>query len=171
MQDSSSNSRRGFFRRAAIATLIGGIATGIGLKAWAYGGLGGWHRGGFMSGPLDPAMLDERIERMARHFAVEVDATPEQGAQLAQIAKASARELLPLREQAREARRRAVELLASPSIDRAALERLRAEQLQHADAASRRLAQALADVAEVLTPEQRQRLAERFRHARRWRHG
>ena len=169
--EQSSKQRRRFFKRAAIATLIGSMAAGIGLKAWEHGAPGGWHRGGFMGGPLDPAMLDERIDRMVKHFAVEVDATPEQRAKLGEIARASAKDLLPLREKAREARKRAMELLASPSIDRAALERLRAEQIQSADAASRRLAQSLADVAEVLTPEQRKQLAERIQNRGRWRHG
>jgi Spy/CpxP family protein refolding chaperone len=170
MEDESKQRRR-FFKRAAIATLIGSMAAGIGLKAWSQGGPGGWHRGGFMSGPLDPAMLEGRIDRMVKHFAIEVDATPEQSAKLAEIAKASAKDLLPLHEKAHEARRRGLELLASPSVDRAALERLRAEQIQHADAASRRLAQSLADVAEVLTPEQRKQIAERIQHRSRWRHG
>jgi Spy/CpxP family protein refolding chaperone len=67
----------------------------------------------------------------------------------------------------REARQQAVALLAEPTVDRAALEVLRAGQLQLAEGASRRLTQALADVADVLTPEQRRQLAER---AARW-HG
>ena len=55
-------------------------------------------------------------------------------------------------------------------IDRGALEGLRSDQLQAADTASRRLTQALADVAEVLTPYQRQKLAEHVRHRRGWHH-
>lgn len=168
MEDTSS--RRRFLRRATIATLIGSLAAGLGGKAWAHGGPGGWHRGGgFMGGPMDPAAMDERIERMVKHFAVEVDATPEQRAKLTEIAKAAAKDLRPMREKVRDARKRGMELLSAPTIDRAAIERLRAEQIQAADAASRRLSQALADTAEVLTPEQRKKFAERFqrRHARR----
>lgn len=170
MEDRNTTRRR-FFKRAAIATLIGGLAAGFGAKAWAFGGHGGWHhRGGFMGGTMDPAEMDERIGRMVKHFAVEVDATPEQKTKLEAIAKAAAKELAPLRDKARDARKRAVELLAAPAIDREALERLRAEQIQSAEAASKRLTRALADVAEVLTPEQRKQLAERFqkRAGRRW---
>ena len=58
-QESKPDKRRKFFKRAAIATLIGGIAAGIGIKAFAQGGGCGWHRGGFAAGPLDPAQVDE----------------------------------------------------------------------------------------------------------------
>ena len=64
------------------------------------------------------------------------------------------------------ARKRAVELLAEPTVDRAAIEALRAEQVARADAASKRLARALGDAAEVLTPEQRKQLAERIEEMR-----
>ena len=55
-----------------------------------------------------------------------------------------------------------MELLSAPTIDRAAIERLRAEQIQGADAVSKRMAQAFADAAEVLTPDQRKKVAERM---------
>lgn len=154
------------FRRMTLATLAGGAAL-FGSGALAHGRFG--RRGG---GPMDPAEMDERIERFVRHLGVEVDATPEQQARLAEIAKAAAKDLAPLRGQAMETRKQALELLGSESVDRAAIERLRVEKLQHADAASRRLADALADAAEVLTPEQRQKLAQhagRMRgHRRPW---
>ncbi len=153
--------RRRFFRWAAIATLIAGVATGLGVKAFAHGP-GGWHRGGFMGAELDPAALDQRLERMLKHLYVEIDATEAQKHQLAPIVKAAAGDLLPLRGRMHEARRQAVELLSRETIDRAALETLRIDQLQLAEQASQRFVQALADVADVLTPEQRKQLAERI---------
>ena len=165
--------RRRFFRRAAIATLIGGIAAGIGIKAFAHGGgFGGWRSGGFMAGPLDPARMDERLERMLKHLYVEIDATDEQKQRLAPIVKQAAKELLRLRERMRDARKKALELLTQDSIDRAAIETLRAGQLRLAEQASTRIAGALADAAEVLTPAQRKALALRVeRHRRGWHHG
>jgi len=164
----ADNPRRRFFRRAAIATVIATVATGIGLKALAHGhGPGGWHRGGFMGAHLDPAKLDEHLDRMLKHLYVEVDATDVQKQQLTPIVKAAARDLLPIRDRMRAARLQAVALLSQPTVDRAALEARRADQLQLAEQASRRFTQALADVADVLTPEQRKQLAER---AARW-HG
>jgi Spy/CpxP family protein refolding chaperone len=159
----SSEPRRRFFKRAAIATLIGGIAAGIGIKAFAHGGgYGGWHRGGFMAGPLDAAQVDEHLERMLKHLYVEIDATDEQKQKLAPIVKQAAKDLLPLREKMQGARTQAVELLTGDTIDRAAIEAMRAEHLQFAEQASRRVAQALADAVEVLTPAQRKELAGRI---------
>ncbi len=165
-QDRNTEKRRRFFKRAAIATLIGGIAAGIGIKAFAHGP-GGWHRGGFMAGPLDPAQVDEHLERMLKHLYVEIDATDEQKQKLAPIVKQAAKDLLPLREKMQGARKQAVELLTGDTIDRAAIEALRAEHLQLAEQASRRIAQALADAAEVLTPTQRKELAARVEKHRR----
>ena len=160
--------RRRFFRRTAIATVIAGLASGIGLTAFALGGgHGGWHRGGFMGAPLDPAMVDERLDRMLTHVYAEIDATDAQKQQLAPIVKGAAQDLLSLRGKMHDAHRQAVELLSRERIDRGALETLRADQLELVEAASKRLTQALADVADVLTPEQRKQLAE---HIGRW-HG
>lgn len=156
-----TNLKRRFFRRAAVATLAVALAAGFGAQAWSHGGHGGMHRG-FMGGSKDPAKADERIERMVKHFAVEVDATPEQRSRLTEIARAAAKELRPLRERVRDARKRGMALLAAPTIDRAALERLRTEQIQAADAVSTRMSQAFADAAEVLTPDQRKKIAERM---------
>jgi Spy/CpxP family protein refolding chaperone len=159
--DNKGGRRRRFFKRLGIATLIGGLAAGLGARAWAGGGH--WRHGGGM-GP-------EHVERMVKHFAVEVDATPEQRARLTEIAQSAAAELAPMREKARAARKQAMDLLAAPTVDRAAMEQLRAEQLVAMEAASRRLTKALADAAEVLTPEQRKQLAGRFRDHPRWSHG
>ena len=171
-QDRNTGKRRRFFKRAAIATLIGGIAAGIGFKAFAQGGGCGWHRCGFAAGPIDPAALDKHLDRALKHLYVEIDATDEQKQRLEPIVKQAVNDLLPLREKARNARKQAVGLLAADRIDRGAIEALRAEQIQLAEQASKRFTQALADVAEVLTPAQRKQVAERMENfGRRWRHG
>ena len=162
--------RRRFFRRAAVAAAVAGVTAGLGIKAFAHAD-GPWHRphGGFLGEALDPAMLDERLDRMLKHLYVEIDATDAQKQQLGPIVKAAAADLFPLRARMRDARRQAVTLLSEEHIDRTALEALRAEQLQLAEQASRRLTQALADVADVLTPGQRKQLAGRIgrRHGHR----
>ena len=164
--------------------LAGGAVLGsAATKAFSHGAFGhgafghgmrGWHHAGFMggSGPIDPARMDERIERGMKHFAIEAEATPEQTQKLTVIAKAAAKDLLPLREKVGEARKQAMTLMTQPALDRAQIEKLRAEQIGHMDVLSKRLSQALADAAEVLTPEQRKKLADRVEQRRmRWNRG
>jgi Spy/CpxP family protein refolding chaperone len=159
--------RRRFLRRTAIAGVIAAGVSALGLTAFTHAGAHGWHRGGFMGGAsLDPAQLDERLDRMLKHFYVEIDATDAQKQRLAPLVQDAARELLPLRGRLHEARRQALELLARETVDRGALETLRAEQLALAEQASRRLVQAVADIADVLTPEQRRQLADRIARRR-----
>ena len=71
-----------------------------------------------------------------------------------------------MREKALSARQRGRVLLTQPSVDRAAIEALRTEQLALADAASKRFTQALGDAAEVLTPEQRRKIDDRLTEMR-----
>jgi Spy/CpxP family protein refolding chaperone len=106
-------------------------------------------------------MMDEHLDRMLKHLYVEIDATEAQKQQLAPIVKAAAHDLLPMRTQFQDARRQAIDLLSRERVDRAALEALRADQLRLAEQASVRFTQALADMADVLTPAQRKQLAER----------
>lgn len=153
------------FRRITLATLAGGVAAGIGFKAFGYG-----RRHGY--GPIDPADLERHVDRMLKHLYVEIDATDAQKQQLDPIVRQAAKDLAPMRENLHAARRQAIELLTQERIDPAALEALRSKQIQLADEASRRLTRALADAAEVLTPEQRKGLAAHFaRRGRRWGHG
>ena len=58
---------------------------------------------------------------------------------------------------------RAHELLLAPSVDRAQIEALRAEQIRSFDDASKRMLTAFEDAAEVLNPEQRAALAAEIR--------
>jgi len=64
---------------------------------------------------------------------VEIDATDEQKQRLEPIVKQAVKDLLPVREKARAARKQAVELLAADRIDRGAIEALRADQIQLAE--------------------------------------
>ena len=159
--------RRRFFRRAAIAGAFAGLG-GLGLGAFAHGrGPGG--RG---DGPLDPAELEQRLDRMLKHLYVEIDATAAQQQKLGPIVKSAAKDLMPMRKDMRAARLKAMDLFTRDHVDRAAFEKLRAEQMELADQASKRLTEALADAAEVLTPLQRKVQSKRMHRfgGRRW-HG
>jgi periplasmic protein CpxP/Spy len=111
------------------------------------------------------AIVDAHIDRMIRHVAVEIDATAEQQDKLRSIAHAAVKDLLPVREKVQAARATGLELLLQQTIDRAALEKLRADQIAIHDAASRRLIQAIADAAETLAPEQRRKVADLAAHS------
>jgi periplasmic protein CpxP/Spy len=144
----------------------------------ALGGLGLLGAGAASAQPwrhgrgLDPEGMARRLDRHIGRLMQDVGGTPEQKERIVAIAKAALAELRPMREQMRQARRQGLELLAAPAIDRRALEQLRTTQMQSADALSRRMTQAMADAAEVLTPEQRAKAAERLkrRMEHRWRH-
>ena len=167
-QTSSDNCRRlpcGHRRGAGFVVVIAlaaGLIGGYVGKSFAHGPMGGFMGGGpmAMGAEMDPARVDAQIDRMMKHVAVELDATPAQREKLAAIAKATAKDLLPLRSKLQDARKQAATLAGAPTVDRAALEKLRVEQLALADTVSKRLTQALADAGEVLTPQQRQKIAE-----------
>ena len=145
-------SRRRWFAGLAAAGGLGALGL-LGANAQAHG-WGRRHRDG-----LDAQEMTRRMEWRIGRLVNDVGGTPQQKDRLVAIATAAFSELKPLREQARAARRRGLELLAAPAIDRAALEQTRVAQMQAADARSRRTVQALADAAEVLTPDQRAKAA------------
>jgi Spy/CpxP family protein refolding chaperone len=146
---------------AAASVAIAGAALAWHGHAHAQGPDHGHHmHGGWEQ--MDPEVMGRRIEAMTALRLAEIDATPEQKSRIAAIMKAAANDLSPLRGQGRELRRKSMQLLAAPTIDRAQLEAVRAQQMQLHETASRRMLQARADAAEVLTPEQRAKLAERM---------
>jgi Spy/CpxP family protein refolding chaperone len=155
---------RGLF--ILLIALAAGFAGGYASRSFAHG------PSSLMSEQPDPAQIDEHVERMVKHLAVEVDATPEQKDRLTEIAKSAAHDLAPLRGNMKRARQQALDLLSAEKIDHAAIETLRVEQLALMDSASKRLSQALADAADVLTVDQRKKLAERAqRFGHRFHHG
>jgi Spy/CpxP family protein refolding chaperone len=147
---------------AATAVITGAAVTKAVSNPFGFGP--GWHgaRGHWGSVPLDPAQIEDRADRMVRHLAIELDANNEQQEKLRGIMRAMLKDVLPARERAFAARRQARELLTATSIDRAAIEKLRADQIALADQVSKRITQALGDASEVLSPEQRRKLADRI---------
>jgi Spy/CpxP family protein refolding chaperone len=151
-------------KRVTLATLAGGLAAAASFNVLAQRGRGGGHHG-----PLDPAQLEQRLERMLKHLYVEIEATEEQKQRLDPIVRQAVKELAPLRRDLYAARQESIGLLGQERVDAAALEALRAKQIQLADGASRSVTRALLDAAEVLNPAQRKRLAAHFAHHRgRW---
>src|SRR5688500_902775 len=159
-----------FTKRAALATLVATVVVGAGFTAFAWGhGFGGWRHGGFMHGAMDPAKMEAHLDRMLPHLYLELGATDVQKQQLDPIVKSAARDLIALRGKLHDEKRQALGLLTSPQVDRTALEALRQQHVQLHEELSKRVTQALADVADVLTPEQRKQLGERIGRMRGWR--
>ncbi len=167
----SSPARRPW-RSFLFAALAGALTAGASAQALAhggpFGGMGGPRGWGMGAGETDPASMQRRTEGMVRMWLADLDVGEAQQKRIAEIMSATNRELAPLRKKHREGRQQAIAALAQPQVDRNALEAIRAQQLALADQMSRRLTQSMADVAEVLTPEQRAKVAERMqaRHER-----
>jgi Spy/CpxP family protein refolding chaperone len=109
-----------------------------------------------MGGPQ--GMHGQMMAHVARLLDA-VDATPDQKARIHTILRDALAPMMDMRPAMDAAHRRLAQILAAPTVDRAALEQMRSEHMAMLDSASRRLVTALADAADVLTPEQRAKLA------------
>ena len=124
------------------------------------------HHGGpeaFMSGkPLDVEQANKFADKRMQHMLDEVKATDAQKSKAAGIVKASLTKGAPLAEKMRDNHVQMRKLMAAATIDKAAIETLRVEQMKLADEASKLATQTMEEVAEVLTPEQRAKLEEKM---------
>lgn len=111
---------------------------------------------------MDPAMMADAADRGIRHVAIEIDATLDQEEKLRAIMRDLVKDLVPLRTARAEAAERARALLTQPTIDKAEIEKFRADQIAKVDGVSKRIAKAIGDAAEILTPEQRRKLVDRL---------
>jgi periplasmic protein CpxP/Spy len=141
---------------AAGALLVAVLGT-VTLSAWAMphgGGHGGPGMGMMMGGRGLERMLDS------------VNATADQRSQIKAIAERAMADLRAQRDAAKGTRDQFMTLFTQPTVDANAAEALRAQKMQQADQASRRMTQAMLEVSRVLTPEQRKQLAERMSQRR-----
>jgi periplasmic protein CpxP/Spy len=159
----SSRRRRWIIGGAILGALS--VLAGATALVGAHGGP--WRHGGHMTAEA----LSHRIEHGVKYLLSDVDATAEQKAQVTAILQGAAQDVHALAGQHMAAHKELHQLLSAPSIDRARLETLRTDHLQLADDASKRILQALADSADVLTPQQRTQLAATLEKHRQWRHG
>ena len=146
--------------------VVGGLAlvavAGAGVMiadASGWGG-GGWRHGGHGGPGFGMGRLEQALD--------EVDATAEQEEKLWAIIDGARGEVRPIMRGFRDAREQAVELLTAPTIDRAAVEKLRAERIAALDQATQKMSTALIEAAEVFTPEQRAKLKLRIEEHGRW---
>lgn len=154
------NTRPNNGKRRTKWIVAGGVAVlalaGIGVAGAMGGGMGphvmamGMKHGGPFAGGFGHA-LDT------------VDATAEQETRIWAIIDGARAEMRPVMREFRDTRTAVMDLMAAPTIDRAAAEKLRAERIAAIDAASKKVVAAALDAAEVLTPEQRAKLVEQMK--------
>ena len=138
---------------AAGAFVVGGVAlpplAATAQEAAVHGGMG-------MEGHARMhAMMAAHLEKML----ASVDATPDQKSRIESILGGAMRGMAGAHHQMHDRLADLHRLLSAPTVDRGALERLRASEIADLDTQSRALVGAFADAAEVLTPQQRAKLA------------
>ncbi len=101
-----------------------------------------------------------RFEMATDFLLWKVDATNDQCEKVKAVTKDAMDDLTGLAKRHHDDRETLLNELAKPSVNRAALEGLRKTEMGLADEASQRLLTAIADVADVLTPDQRAQLVE-----------
>jgi len=159
-------------KRVLVASLLA-VAGTVAVSAWAQAPEGaggrppmhGFHRphgDGFM-GPGLFMGNPEHIGRAVDHLLDGLNATDAQRSQIKQIATAAAADLKAQHEAARGLHEQGLALFSAPVVDARAVEALRQQRLAQHDQASKRVTQAMLDVSNVLSPEQRSKLAERIR--------
>jgi protein CpxP len=113
--------------------------------------------GGHMRG--GPGMHGHHMERLLER----VNASAEQRSKIRGIFDAAASDMRAQADTRRQLHEQGLTLLAQPTIDANAVERLRQQMLAQHDLASQRWSKAMIEAANVLTPQQRTQLAELMR--------
>ena len=135
-----------------------GTMGGMGaMHATAHHGMD--HGGMGMGMGAGDGMMSERMMAAA-------GASAEQKVKVREILKSAQDDQLKQRAGGLELHQQMLALMSAPQIDAAAAEGLRQKMEARHDAASKRHLQVMLDVGAVLTPEQRQKLAERMKTRR-----
>ena len=165
--------RRALYATALLLTggVIGAVVAGPSLAQrwdggppWAHHGFGPHEMGDPGARMFFPGPIERGVERLGWV----TDASSEQKSKINAIAQKAADDIFALRAKHLEARKQVLDTLAAPTIDRAKLETLRADQMKLADAATKRVTDAVADIGDVLTPAQRADLGQRVERWQRW---
>lgn len=152
---SAATPKRRFLPQALV--LSGAVAAGMALGATGLAGAAmmgdhmGWHRGPHLG----------RVQNFVRMALDSVAATSDQEAKIHDIVASAFTDLTPKPEDRAAFAKQAIDLLRAPTIDKAAVEKLRTDFVSRQDARSKRFVDALLQAADVLTPDQRAKLADR----------
>lgn len=155
-QPRTGTTRPGPGRRRSV-WMAGAVAVGMALGAGGFAiaatvpGNAGWHHG--------PSL--EHIQRFVVVALDSVGATTAQEGKIHDIVAATFADMGDHAKDRNALRGRVLGLLRAPTIDRAAAEAMRVEQITALDTRSKKIVGAVLDAAEQLTPEQRAKLADR----------
>jgi len=160
-------------KRGRCGRVVFGILAIIGV-VWLAGavfgsgcGYAGWHHAGHHWSQAD---ISNRMDRMTEHLIDHVDATPAQGEQIKAIVNSYAPRLEATKAAHLDNRSAFTRALTQTTVDRSELEAVRQSELALLNSNIQEMVQMIADIADVLTPEQRQKLAsdvkERFHYSR-----
>jgi periplasmic protein CpxP/Spy len=161
-------SKHGFLVGLLIGGLLGSILVGsVSLYShvsraaglWTHSALG-W--GPYRYGASTPEEASERIEFATDWMLKRINADETQRQRVKSVVEGAVKDLFPMKEQHQQNREAMLKALAQPTVDREALKETQQAEVQLLDTVSSRLVQAIADVADVLTPEQRAQLIEHF---------
>jgi periplasmic protein CpxP/Spy len=148
-----------FLNRFTLLAFVAGAGLSAGVAALAQsGGMAALHHSMMMSG--NPADMSAHVDHVLEHLYVEIDATDAQKAQIDPLVKQAMSDLVPLHAQAQSAHTQFIQALTQPTLDRNSLEAAREAHMQLAEQASKRFVQLIGDVGNILTPAQRQALAD-----------
>lgn len=164
-----------WYKTPLIAVLMAvGIGTAGVVGTQAFGNDSGHWRSHRGAGMEDPETMARNMERGIRHLAIEIEATPAQQAALIELAKGAAEDLHGFREMMQGQAGELAKLLTQPNVDGAAIEAFRIEKVEKVDQLTERLAKIAVEAGEILTAEQRVKIAEMVAEKRgkrgRWRH-
>lgn len=146
---------------AASVLLVAAVAAAFSVRAQAHDAMG---YGGGAGSPMmlfggPPARVGHAVDRLLEGL----NASEAQRSRIKQIATAATADLKAQRDAAHALHERALQVVTAPSIDAEAAEALRQQMSALHDQASRRTLEAMLDIANLLTPEQRAVLGERIR--------
>jgi Spy/CpxP family protein refolding chaperone len=148
-----------FFNGKLIAGFAVGVVATLGVTAFAASqAVGGMHNAIALTTHAHDPMAHAQIA--LAHLYSAVNATDAQKAQIEPLVQQAMTDLAPYHTQFGSAHTQLLTLFTADTIDRAALESLRSQQMQNADLATRRIVQLFADIGDVLTPAQRGLLAQ-----------
>ena len=143
---------RGWVRRTALAAAL--VASGAALPVLVASAQGAGH--GMMHGSSGD--MHAKAMGHVTQMLDAVGATDDQKTKIGSILHSGFEPMGKLHEDMGASHKTLHQILAAPTVDRAALEQLRAAQIARIDSASRAATGAMADAAEVLRPDQRAKL-------------